>query len=70
MRIIYGVQGEKWAIKERRNKERDLGLMLLLPNFYQRFSRAGATKTRTPLIKCPNEVSGLLPPNHLELKDN
>lgn len=33
MRIIYGVQGEKWAIKERRDKERDLGLMCLLPNF-------------------------------------
>lgn len=71
MRIIYGVQGEKWAIKERRDKERDLGLMCLLPNFfYQRFSRSGARKTHTSLIKGLNEVFGLLLCNHLQLKDN
>ena len=31
MRIIYGVQGEEWAIKGRR--DRGSGLMLPLPNF-------------------------------------
>lgn len=70
MRIIYGVQGEEWVIKERRDKERDWGLMLLLPNFYERFSRAGVRQIHTPLIKCLNEVVGLLPSNHLELNDN
>lgn len=68
MRIIYGVQGEKWAIKERRDKERDLGLMCLLPNFLSEIQQG--RKTNTSLIKGLNEVFGLLLSNHLHLKDN
>lgn len=71
MRIIYGVQGEEWAIKESRDKERGSGLMLPLPNFLSEIQPSRSQEdTHSQLIKRLNEDFRLLLSSHLELKDN